>query len=142
MTGRAQEWGQALLKLYADKGKQLTLPKLCAAFLLQCGDIRRTEQEVCHRLFTGNHNMKPGERVQEYTQRFRDIIRDARSMSQDEMIGWYVHGLLVSMRRACGTDANGRDWKQLDDLIEFAQGQEVRSRIASPGHSTLCKRQH
>ena len=38
---------------------------------------------------------------------------------------------LVSMRRACGTDANGRDWKQLDDLIEYAQGQEVRSRIAS-----------
>ena len=132
LTGRAQEWGQSLLKLYADKGEPLTLPKLRAAFLLQYGDIRRhTEQEVRDRLFAGDHNMKPGERVQEYTQRFRDIIRDACSMSQDEMIGWYVHGLLVSMRRACGTDANGRDWKQLDDLIEYAQGQEVRSRIAS-----------
>ena len=93
--------------------------------------MRDTEQEMRDRLFAGDHNMKPGERVQEYTQRFRDIIRDARSMSQDEMIGWYVHGLLVSMRQACGTDANGRDWKQLDDLIEYAQGQEVRSRIAS-----------
>ena len=132
LTGRAQEWGQALLKLYADKGEHLTLPLLRAAFLLQYGDIRRhTEQEVRDRLFAGDHNMKTGERVQEYTQRFRDIIRDARDMSQGEMISWYVHGLPTQLRKACGTDANGRDWTQLDALIEFVQGQEVRSRVAA-----------
>ena len=132
LTGRAQEWGQALLKLYADKGEHLTLPLLRAAFLLQYGDIRRhTEQEVHDQLFAGDHNMKTGERVQEYTQRFRDIIRDARDMSQGEMISWYVHGLPTQLRKACGTDANGRDRPQLDALIEFVQGQDVRSRVAA-----------
>lgn len=132
LTGRAQEWGQALFKSHADKNEVLTLPALRAAFLLQYGDVRRhTEQEVRDRLFAGEHNMKASERVQEYTQRFRDIIRDANDMSQGEMIGWYVHGLPTAMRKACGTDANGRDWKRLDELIEFAQGQEVRSRVAA-----------
>jgi hypothetical protein len=61
LTGGAQEWGQALLKLYADKGEVLVLPAVRAAFLLQYGDVRRhTEEEVRDRLFAGEHNMKSG----------------------------------------------------------------------------------
>jgi hypothetical protein len=121
-----------LIKSHANTNDALTLPALRAAFLLQYGDVRRhTEQEVRDRLFAGEHYMKSGERVGEYTQRFRDIIRDAPSMTQIEMITWYVHGLPQAMRKWCATDASGRDWERLDDLIKFALGQEVRSRIAS-----------
>jgi uncharacterized membrane protein YgcG len=121
-----------LIKSHANTNDALTLPALRAAFLLQYNDVRRhTEQEVRDRLFAGEHYMKSGERVGEYTQRFRDIIRDAPSMTQIEMITWYVHGLPQAMRKWCATDASGRDWERLDDLIKFALGQEVRSRIAS-----------
>jgi hypothetical protein len=71
-----------------------------------------TEQEAQERLFAGEHNMKSGEHVQECTQRFHEIVRDVRDMTESEMIAWFVYVLPSSMRKSCSTDAHA--WPGLE----------------------------
>jgi hypothetical protein len=52
-------------------------------------------------------------------------------MTESEMIAWFVYGLPSSMRKSCSTDAHGRDWKSFDDLISYATGQEIHTRVAA-----------
>ncbi|GLC77759.1 hypothetical protein PLESTM_001139700 [Pleodorina starrii] len=42
----------------------------------------QTQESARERFHAGEHSMKPGEKVNLYTQRFRTIVRDAKGMSQ------------------------------------------------------------
>ncbi len=59
-------------------GFVVTREQLRKDFLVQFSDIRRhTAQSARERFHAGEHNMKPGEKVTLYTQRFRTIVRKA-----------------------------------------------------------------
>jgi hypothetical protein len=115
----------------SSNGIVVSREQLRTDFLVQFGDVRRhTAQSARERFHAGEHSMKPGEKVTLYTQRFRTIVRDAKSMSQVDQIFWYLHGLLPALKKACAADSLGGDWVSVEDLIRYALSQELRANIA------------
>ncbi|GLC60694.1 hypothetical protein PLESTB_001659100 [Pleodorina starrii] len=141
-TGAAQQWVVGYMSDALTSGVVVTREQLRTDFLVQFGDIRRhTAQSARERFHAGEHSMKPGEKVNLYTQRFRTIVWDAKGMSQVDQIFWYLHGLLPALKKACATDALGKDWVSVEDLIRFALSQELRANIAktaSNAHASVA----
>ena len=127
LTGKAQEWAADLFAKHKSGAQLLTRDLLTQKFMLQYGDAKRdTAMAARDRLHAHEHSMKQDESVPEYTQRFYDITREAADMSAADQISWYIKGLVPALRGRCATDDEGKDWNNLDKLILYAVGQEVR----------------
>ncbi|GIL78484.1 hypothetical protein Vretifemale_7830, partial [Volvox reticuliferus] len=116
-----------VLEMHKSGKKPLTRETLRAAFLLQYGDTQRnTAMAARDRLHSHEYDMKTAETVAEYTQRFHDVLRDAKDMDKADQISWFIKGLVPALRGRCATDDEGKDWQDLDKCILYAVGQEVR----------------
>ncbi|GIL60039.1 hypothetical protein Vafri_14662 [Volvox africanus] len=138
MTGKAQIWASDILEMHRSGKKPLTRDTLRAAFLLQYGDTQRnTAMAARDRLHAHEHDMKPTESVAEYTQRFHDVLREAKDMDKADQISWYIKGLVPTLRGRCATDDEGKDWQDLDKCILYATGQEVRWKAGKDKSATV-----
>ncbi|GIL75643.1 hypothetical protein Vretimale_15197 [Volvox reticuliferus] len=124
-TGDVLTWYNSFTRKCKDTNQQLTLEALRADFIELFGDINRdTPHQVRERLDKHEHAMKPSESVPVYVQRFRRITRNDPQMAQIELIHWFLKGLQPQLQSMCATDASGLKWSTLENLIEFAKGQQ------------------
>ncbi|GLC58062.1 hypothetical protein PLESTB_001314300 [Pleodorina starrii] len=131
VTGKAQEWATDKFNMHKSGVKPLTRESLRTEFLLSYGDAQRnTGMAARDRLHAQEHSMQSDESVPQYTQRFHEIIREAKDMSTSDKISWYIKGLVPALRGRCATDDEGKDWQDLDKLTLYAVGQEVRWKAA------------
>jgi uncharacterized membrane protein YgcG len=139
LTGAAQEWVAAVLRIASESNIVHNLATLKAAFMQQYADIRREPSiEARARLMRGEAAQQQGDNVMTYLQAFREIVRDVRDMSAGETITWFLNGLAPGLKKACAVDENGKDWLIIDDLVSYAYGQETRAQLMAPAKARFA----
>lgn len=90
----------------------------------------KTEFNPAHtardKLYAGEAKQTSTESLHKYIARFKQITKDANDMSTVDKIWWFLHGMHPNLRSMCAVDQNGQAWENLQDLIEYALGQEQR----------------
>lgn len=130
LTGKAQQWASGLYKEARALGKVVTYEQLRDEFKRTYGEgYKNDADEARAKLFTGKVSQKADESVSDYTSRFRAVLRDTQGMREKDAIWWYKFGLQSALRKKCDTmPASGKDWEQLEDLIQYAIAEEGRDK--------------
>lgn len=111
------------------KESRFTYDNLKASFLrlfeLEKRNIRHEARAKFH---NGQVVMKEGSGLRTYVRDFREVARDAETMSEEDLIHWFIGGLTKDLRKKCGVQPTiGHDLQSTDALIDFAYGQEILS---------------
>jgi hypothetical protein len=125
--GKAAEWFFSVRDAYAAKNMILTIEALHAEFLSYFDPATRDEERDARtKLHEGECSMTQYPSVKQYEQEFKLLTRIARDLSETDQISWFWEGLSPSLKPMCVVDSNGKDWKSLDALIDYAHGAELR----------------
>ena len=76
--------------------------------------------------YAGEAKQSSSESLHKYIARFKQITKDANDMSNVDKIWWFLHGIQPNLRSMCAVDQHGQAWADLQDLIDYALGQEQR----------------
>ncbi|GAX78840.1 hypothetical protein CEUSTIGMA_g6278.t1 [Chlamydomonas eustigma] len=69
--------------------------------------------------------------VAKYAQRFYQSSRLCPDESQASLCLHYLAGLKLEMQQACAVDIHGQSWNNLDALVRFSYGEEIRLQARS-----------
>jgi hypothetical protein len=132
LDGDAAKWASSLYATLRAQGK-LDDTHVATEFLLQYGDLLRPEAERARDLlFNKKHAMGRGMPYGTYVSKYRQLMREAAPMAMSDQIRWFQEGLTPELRAACAVRPDtGKPWDDLDALIQFGVGQEVRSTIVA-----------
>ena len=78
------------------------------------------------KLYAGEAKHHPGEQLHKYVARYKQVLKDATDMHEVDKIWWFLQGMNTNLRAMCAVDSKGQAWTNLQDLVEFALGQEQR----------------
>ena len=122
-SGKLQTW---VTHLYRTKGKDgVTIEEIRREFLQRYGLLtREPAHESRQRLLSGEHHQTVGESAGEYTQRFRELLREAEGMDTITAINLYIKGLNARLRKESAAAPDGSEWTDLEELIRFTEGRE------------------
>lgn len=130
LEGKALEWGMGQIATLRAENR-LTAHQLQRDFLMRYDDLLFTPAKKARdKLFDRSYIQQRNEAFAAYTQRFREIIRDAKGMSEDDKIEFFVRGMQPELERKC-TSHNGDMWASLEQVIQYANGQAVSMRVAA-----------
>lgn len=115
------------------KQGNLTREKISLEFLMSYDNMARPQEVVARDklLKTTSWHMGKKQPLRQYVQNFRNILREAGAMIELDKIAYFQKGLLPGLNRECLTQPNGKPWGSLEELIDYAQGQEQRIKMQS-----------
>lgn len=82
-------------------------------------------------LFIQGKVLQGKQTVDSYFQKFMRHVHNAGEMSNSEQISWFLHGLKPDLAGMTATDEHGRPWEQMNALLAYARGCELRLKAAA-----------
>ena len=124
--GAAGDW-LALAVAVPDGSPAMTYEEVVALIRQNWSTkVRTTAAEARRTLHSGRHAMQAYERVVLYNQRFKRLHNLCPRMDMEDAILFYQNGLHTRLFQHCVVDVNGKDFTNLQSLMEWAVGQEQR----------------
>jgi len=105
-----------------------TFEELIIALLARFSpEVQPRDTEARNTLASGNYRMRSGETVPAYQSRFEALITPITNLSENDRSFWFHRGLSGQLAGECATDLQGQEFKSYAQLVQFAQGVELRS---------------
>ena len=67
-----------------------------------------------------------GEELRTYNMRFSRLMAQTQTMAQYDRVDWYLTGMQPHLRKVCMVDTSNKHWSELQPLMAYALGQELR----------------
>ncbi|GAX83713.1 hypothetical protein CEUSTIGMA_g11138.t1 [Chlamydomonas eustigma] len=91
----------------------------------------RSRVEIARAMLVGRAIKQNHDSVAKYAQRFYQSSRLCPDESQASLCLHYLAGLKLEMQQACAVDIHGQSWNNLDALVRFSYGEEIRLQARS-----------
>jgi len=106
---------------------------------LVSGEVR-SRVEVARAMLIGRAIKQFQDSAAKYAQRFYQCSRLLLDESQASLCLHYLAGLKPELQQACAVDLQGNSWTNLDNLVKFSYGEEIRLQAKSTSfHSSQSR---